>query len=106
MKIKIASKLTVRNVPWQDQLTEIDLQADGEWIDEWLETPAAYWDASAEDGAPATPALARVKVGGTGLRRYGQALTAKQAAAAPRSSWDAEFDAAQKHAAEVLRRLG
>ena len=106
MIIKIASKVTVHNVPWRDQLTEIDLQANGEWIDEWLETPVAFRDASIEDGTDIPQGISRVKIGGTGFRRHGQALTHKQAAATPQTDWDEEFAAAKAHAASVLKQLG
>jgi len=118
MIIKIASKVTVRNVPWREQLACIEAEADGEWVDEWLETPGAY-RASADgplvvdiggsgDGGrtPAHNGISRAKVGGTGLRRYGQALTPKQASEAPQTSWDSEFAAAKKHASAVLAQLG
>jgi len=61
--------------PWRDRLAEIEVS--GDWVDEWLENPAEYRCAAVEDGTVAHSGVSRVKIGGTGLRRFGQALSPK-----------------------------
>lgn len=99
MKIKLAG--TREHIPWKEQLDlmEVDALSDEFGWDEWLSDERL--EMAGESTGRAVSAL-RVSTPIPTLHRHNE----RPVKVARANNWDAEFEAAQAHARDVLAKLG